>query len=419
MTGDRKNWLHVVTPLLVGLLSIPALGEWEVFFLNPEAPDNPPGSYGSATFHHRHGGSVRVGDADCLGATPHAAIWQGTSTDWIDLNPAGASYSSIYAIDGDDEAGIVRMEGENRFHSALWSGSAESFIDLNPAGASESYVLGMGGDEQAGIVWMSSPPHAAIWRGSAESFVSLHPAGLDTSVATDTNGMIQVGRTRVDQVFGYSHAAMWRGSPQSWVDLHPADAAEHSNINAVSTDGNEQVGSVDVEVGEYIDTHAALWHGSPVGWMDLNPPGAIFSTLRDTDGTYQCGQAYATDGVYYTYRAYIWKGSLATRVDLHALLPGEYTMSEAEGVYSDGQGVWVFGYAHRVGVQCDRAILWHLANPCPADITGDGLVNIADLLELLARWGGEHGGPADINGDTVVNVLDLLQLLAAWGPCEP
>ena len=53
---------------------------------------------------------------------------------------------------------------------------------------------------------------------------------------------------------------------------------------------------------------------------------------------------------------------------------------------------------------------------CPADVNGDGTVNVLDLLEVLAAWGAT-GCPEDINGDGVVDVLDLLEVLAAWGPC--
>jgi hypothetical protein len=55
-------------------------------------------------------------------------------------------------------------------------------------------------------------------------------------------------------------------------------------------------------------------------------------------------------------------------------------------------------------------------NPCPEDINGDNVVDVLDLLALLAAWGAA-GGPADINGDGIVDVLDLLAVLAAWGPC--
>ncbi|MCI0676095.1 MAG: dockerin type I domain-containing protein [Phycisphaerales bacterium] len=54
--------------------------------------------------------------------------------------------------------------------------------------------------------------------------------------------------------------------------------------------------------------------------------------------------------------------------------------------------------------------------PCPADLTGDGQVNVADLLAMIAAWG-PSGGPADLNGDGFVNVLDLLALISAWGAC--
>jgi hypothetical protein len=55
------------------------------------------------------------------------------------------------------------------------------------------------------------------------------------------------------------------------------------------------------------------------------------------------------------------------------------------------------------------------ANPCPWDLTGDHLVNGADLGALLANWG--NPGTGDFNGDGTVNGGDLGALLANWGPC--
>jgi hypothetical protein len=54
---------------------------------------------------------------------------------------------------------------------------------------------------------------------------------------------------------------------------------------------------------------------------------------------------------------------------------------------------------------------------CPADINGDTVVGIGDLLALLAAWGPCPGCPEDIDGDDFVGISDLLALLAAWGPC--
>jgi hypothetical protein len=63
------------------------------------------------------------------------------------------------------------------------------------------------------------------------------------------------------------------------------------------------------------------------------------------------------------------------------------------------------------------------ALPCPADVAptgppkGDGVVNSADLLEIINHWGLCAGCPSDINGDAVVNTADLLTVINAWGPC--
>jgi YVTN family beta-propeller protein len=55
----------------------------------------------------------------------------------------------------------------------------------------------------------------------------------------------------------------------------------------------------------------------------------------------------------------------------------------------------------------------------PGDVDGDGDVDTADLLELLAAWGDcpdpPEECPADFDGDGDVDTADLLTLLANWG----
>jgi hypothetical protein len=43
-------------------------------------------------------------------------------------------------------------------------------------------------------------------------------------------------------------------------------------------------------------------------------------------------------------------------------------------------------------------------------------VNVIDLLEILASWN-SGPGPADINGDGDVDISDLLAVINAWGDC--
>ncbi|TVQ56910.1 MAG: hypothetical protein EA377_01615 [Phycisphaerales bacterium] len=73
----------------------------------------------------------------------------------------------------------------------------------------------------------------------------------------------------------------------------------------------------------------------------------------------------------------------------------------------------VFDVMARINIPADVA--------CVGDLTGDGVVNVFDLLELLAAWGpcdDPQNCPADLDGDGVVNVFDLLELLANWGVCR-
>src|SRR5207247_7392427 len=53
---------------------------------------------------------------------------------------------------------------------------------------------------------------------------------------------------------------------------------------------------------------------------------------------------------------------------------------------------------------------------CPADVNGNGVVDIDDLLQVIAQWG-QTGGSADVNHDGVVNIDDLLLVIGAWGTC--
>lgn len=54
-----------------------------------------------------------------------------------------------------------------------------------------------------------------------------------------------------------------------------------------------------------------------------------------------------------------------------------------------------------------------------ADLNGDGVVNVPDLLALLGAWGPcdekRDDCPADLDGDGEVGTADLLILLANWG----
>ncbi len=53
---------------------------------------------------------------------------------------------------------------------------------------------------------------------------------------------------------------------------------------------------------------------------------------------------------------------------------------------------------------------------CPADLDGDGSVDVNDLLDLIGQFG--LPGEGDLDGSGLVDADDLLSLLGSWGACE-
>ena len=89
----------------------------------------------------------------------------------------------------------------------------------------------------------------------------------------------------------------------------------------------------------------------------------------------------------------------------------------------DGDGLW------DVHVMLDSLLLypwgaefngWRLAHawPCFGDLNHDFSITIADLAQLLSRYGTEHGAryeDGDLNGDRDVDLSDLAALLSVYG----
>jgi len=58
---------------------------------------------------------------------------------------------------------------------------------------------------------------------------------------------------------------------------------------------------------------------------------------------------------------------------------------------------------------------------CAADVTGNSVVNIDDLVVVITHWGqtGPPGTvPGDANYDGAVNIDDLVALVTSWGACS-
>ena len=55
---------------------------------------------------------------------------------------------------------------------------------------------------------------------------------------------------------------------------------------------------------------------------------------------------------------------------------------------------------------------------CPGDLDGNGVIDGADLTQLLADWGCTGDDcVADLDGSGLVDGADLTIILSAWGDC--
>ncbi len=81
------------------------------------------------------------------------------------------------------------------------------------------------------------------------------------------------------------------------------------------------------------------------------------------------------------------------------------------------QGIAWGWFPHTAGVAYTESARIDFAFDCPEDTTADGVVNVADILQLFSVWGPCAGCNEDLDNNGTVNIADLLVLLGAWGAC--
>ena len=351
------------------LTSRPAWSEWEVVNLHP------PGAGWNGSEALAIDGQTQGGWLQPMSGM----IWSGSALSASTLPTAS---SVVWALQGKDKAGTAS------YRAALWVGSSNDYVDLHQAGAVTSAVYGMYGNTQAGEVsWDSlsghtSGYHASIWNGTADSWQDLSPVGSSDShlAAIDASG--QVGRYRMSFEVPY-HAGLWYGTAESVVDLHPAGAYA-SQAQAISN-GRQGGYAQFVRDGP---CHAALWSGTAESFFDLNAPGGptISGAIYGMDGNVQVGQAGFVDG---TGGATIWFGTPESAFFLGGLLPDDYTETWACAVDVDEFGtIRVVGYAYNNNYYLpngthyprNEAMMWVLV-PEPSS-----LVALAAGLAALAKF---------------------------------
>lgn len=112
--------------------------------------------------------------------------------------------------------------------------------------------------------------------------------------------------------------------------------------------------------------------------------------------------------------------------DYPYLLPGSPEYMSVDVIIPAGtaDGAWYVGVKLLSGDDSDPSNNEYVTqievgeiDTCPADISGDGQVDVNDILAIVGGFGDCNGCDEDIDNDGLVGVDDLLAAIAAWGPC--
>ena len=278
--------------------------------------------------------------------------------------------------------------------------------------------------------------NVARWDGADWSALGtgVDGAATNSTVYDDGNGeaLYVVGVFTTAGGVSSPGVARWDGS--TWSSVGGGAPGTILGVSAIDVeDGNGPslyIGGIFNSVGDGVSANnIARWDGESWSAVGDGTNGLVRSIVAFDDGTgsgkrIYAGGNFSVAGDAAANNVARWNGSVWSRLgnglegtsnQAWKLLPIGLDIDDAPGLYVGG----CFSFAG--GLNAHNIAVWRGCAPDdgnPADLNGDGVVNVMDLLILLDGWGPCPAGescPADINGDGTVDVFDLLLLLANWG----
>lgn len=252
------------------------------------------------------------------------------------------------------------------------------------------------------------------------------------------------------------------GTNRIWRTTNADSTATWTAISTSTVGGGGTINAIAVAIGAsntiyagnsagdvHVTTNASTWNnrstGLPTGdisdiVLDPADPAVAYVSYYNSTG----GRVFRTEnfGVSWTNRT----GALPAGVSAKALAvdwrfdPPDLHVGTGSGVYesNDGGATWTKDGTDLPNVNIGDLLIdtprntitagtygrgaWRKelrsATPCPADLNGDGVVELADLATLLTHFGTTSGASpeeGDLDGDGDVELDDLTSFLAAFG----
>jgi outer membrane protein assembly factor BamB len=237
------------------------------------------------------------------------------------------------------------------------------------------------------------------------STASLNPATTSMPAIDSDNRVICTwGQTGI--------RALAANGQQEWFTLHP-DGANFLQRPAVDSNGV-------IYIGDFIGVD--LWALNPDGssrWV-LPTTDEIMAELTVTpDDQFLIVRGNSgADGPFWIRGYSTVDGELLWQVDLQPAGEDFIQLASAYDVAfsPDATVAYVTTTYTGDGIEHGNLYAIHLADPASVvgDLTGDGNINVDDLMMVINNWGTCEACVADVNNDCTVDVNDLLMVINQW-----
>ncbi len=333
-----------------------------------------------------------------------------------DLGALGGATSHAFGINALGEVAAISDQSDASIRAFLWNGAA---TPIAPA-AGDLHTQGFAINDSGQVAVSSFTlgnilSHGLLWQdGSAVSLGDFSPHGLNA------------GGVVVGHVTTYDSNAGWFDRPARWqagsLTTLPTLGGEFGYAAAIN-DAGQIVGWTRTTGNAAV--RATLWQSSAA--LDLGTLGGAGSMAYDVcESGYAVGVADTVAGEPHACRFTIDEaGNVLARTDLGTLGGGA---SYAYGVNNLGD---VVGVSHGRAFLWSTGVLADLNDLLPANsgwvletawaindlgqIVGSGVHDGQVRAFVLSM---DAGSPADLNGDGHVDLADLSILLIAFGSCD-
>jgi hypothetical protein len=205
-------------------------------------------------------------------------------------------------------------------------------------------------------------------------------------------------------------ALLWNLTPQKL----PVDVTVAPNgQRARGMNSDDKIVGMGFE-NQFCDSVALYWGTHNTAPIALVPPNPNHTARAETINNRDPLQAVGGTTETGAFRALLWEqdgsGNWNGGIDLNTVIDpdSDWILETATDINEEG---CIVGTGRRAG---GERVFMLYESSCP-DCTGDGIININDVLAVIAGWG--QPGPCDFNDNGAVDINDFLLVIQIFKPC--